>query len=278
MFTPNAGKPGFLPFLSACLLLFLAAGNGHAQDAAQTAPTFTVDGKVALASLMALSDGHLLKLADSLQSVAATAEAQSGDWEKIKEPLARAGQLNVPALNWFALPDGSYWSVQEGKAAGNLSTRAYFPTVLAGKTVIGDLVVSRATGRSVAIVAVPVVRPDNTVAGVLGSSVYLDQLGARLEREMDLDNTMIFYSIDAQPLVGLDWDPGLIFVDPTKLGEDLRRAISEMLARKEGVVSYFFRGKRRTVLFRRSPVTGWWYAFGIIPEGREAKRPAKQED
>lgn len=42
-------------------------------------------------------------------------------------------------------------------------------------------------------------RPDKTVVGVLGSSVYLDQLSTRLEREMDLDNLMIFYSFDAQP-------------------------------------------------------------------------------
>jgi hypothetical protein len=261
--------------LPVLLLLCLGSAKSHAQQTAgQPAPAFTVDGKVALASLIALGDGHLLKLADSMRILAATAEAQSADWQKIKEPLAQAGQLNVAALNWFALPDGSYWSVQEGKAAGNLSTRAYFPKVLAGKTVIGDLVVSKATGKSVAIVAVPVMRPDKGVVGVLGASVYLDQLGAQLEHEMGLDDTMIFYSFDAQPLVGLDWDPSLIFVDPTKLGqEDLSQAFREMLTREEGVSRYVFRGKLRTVLFRQSPVTGWRYAFGLIPEGRGAKQP-----
>ncbi len=215
-----------------------------------------------------------------MQILAASPEAQSADWQKIRPALARVGQQNVPALNWFALPDGSYWSVQEGKAPRNLSTRAYFPRLLAGNRVVGDLVVSKATGRSVAIVAVPVVRPDGTVAGALGASVYLDQLGARLEREMALDDTMIFYSFDAQPLVGLDWDPGLIFVDPTRLAgqEDLARAIREMMTRTGGESSYLFRGKRRTVLFRKSPVTGWWYAFGLIPEGREAKRPVQRRD
>jgi hypothetical protein len=28
------------------------------------------------------------------------------------------------------------------------------------------------------------------------------------------------------------------------------------------VVTYSFRGRERTMLYRRSPVTGWWYAFG----------------
>lgn len=273
MFTPT-GKSR-LAFLSAFLLAVPGAGNLHAQEPSRTAPAFTVDGKVALASLIALSDGYLIKLADSLQILAAMPEAQSGDWQKIKEPLALAGKMNVPALNWFALPDGAYWSVQEGKAAGNLSTRAYFPKVLAGKTVIGDLVVSKATGKSIAIVAVPVVRPDKTVVGVLGSSVYLDQLSTRLEREMDLDNLMIFYSFDAQPLKGLVWDRDLIFVDPTKLPgeEDFSRAIKEMMSKAQGINSYIFRGRQRTVLFRRSAVTGWWYVFGIAPEGRAMEKP-----
>jgi len=259
------------------LLLFLNSAESPAQESTgQPAPTFMVDGRLALASLMALGDAHLLKLADSMRLLAATPEVQSGDWQKIKAPLAQVGQLNVAALNWFALPDGSYWSVQKGKSTGNLSTRAYFPKVLAGNAVIGDLVVSKATGKSVAIVAVPVTRPDKRVVGVLGASVYLDQLGALLEREMDLDDTMIFFSFDAQPLVGLDWDPSLIFINPTQLGqEDLSLAFRQMLARKDGVSHYVFRGKPRTVLFRQSPVTGWWYAFGLIPEGRGTKQPAK---
>lgn len=273
----NARAPWRRFLLPACLLLFLGSVTSHAQESTwQPAGAFTVDGQVALASLMALGDGHLLKLADFMRLLAATAEAQSADWDKLKAPLAQVGQLNVPALNWFALPDGSYWSVQEGKAAGSLSSRAYFPKALAGTTVIGDLVASKATGRSVAIVAVPVTRPDKRVVGVLGASVYLDQLSARLEREMGLDDTMIFFSFDAQPLVGLDWDPNLIFIDPTQLGQpDLSRAFREMLTRKEGVSSYVFRGKLRTVLFRQSPVTGWRYAFGLIPEGRGPTRPAQ---
>lgn len=252
------------------LTLFLGAGLARGE------PAFTVDGKVALASLVSLSDGHLQKMADDLGELAATPEAQSGNWERIKSGLAQVGRRNVPALNWFALPDGSYWSVQEGRAAGNLSGRAYFPRLLAGKTVIGDLVVSKATGRSVAIVAVPVMRPDKSVAGMLGASVYLDQLSARLEKDMDLDQTMIFYSFDAAPLIGLDWDPHLIFTDPTKLSPDLSRAIGRMQAQEEGSTRYLFRGKQRTVLFRKSPLTGWWYVFGIIPEGRETPRAMEQ--
>ena len=181
----------------------------------------TVDGRIALAALIALGDGHLQHLAKALQLLATSEAARSGDWEQIKGPLGEVGQRHIPGLNWFALPDGSYWSVQEGRATGNLATRPYFPRVLAGNPVLGELVVSHATGKSVAIIAVPIIRPDHAVIGVLGSSVYLDQLSTRLQEELGLADLPIFYAFDATPLLALVYDADLIFPDPAQLGEDV---------------------------------------------------------
>lgn len=36
------------------------------------------------------------------------------------------------------------------------------------------------------------------------------------------------------------------------------------LAREQGIATYAFQGQGRTVADRRSPVIGWWYAFGIL--------------
>lgn len=44
----------------------------------------------------------------------------------------------------------------------------------------------------------------------------------------------------------------------------MRKAFTEMLATSEGTVTYTFRGRSRTVLCRKSPVTGWWYALGVL--------------
>lgn len=124
--------------------------------------------------------------------------------------------------------------------------------------------VSKTTGKSVAIIGVPILRRDNSVAGALGCSVYLDKLSALLEREMDLDTNVIFYSFDRTPLLALVWDPTLIFVEPKQLGEEVDRAFTEMLSKDQGVVKYSFRGKARTVLYSKSPLTKWWYAFGLV--------------
>jgi len=205
-------------------------------------------------------------MADSLASLAATDAARSGDWERLKGALADVGKTNVPALIWFALPDGSFWSVEEGKSRESLATRPYFSKLLAGQRVMCDLVVSKTTGKSVAIIAVPILRADKTVAGALGSSVYLDKLSAVLKEEMDLDANVIFYSFNGAPLLALVWDPSLIFVEPKKLGEGVAKAFTEMLSREQGVVTYAFRDKSRTVLYRKSPLTGWWYAFGLVQD------------
>jgi hypothetical protein len=109
------------------------------------------------------------------------------------------------------------------------------------------------------------VRDAGSIVGVLGGSVYLDSLSLLIKNEIELQPNQIFFSIDATPIGALQDDPSEVFLDPFALGEpELERAIRQMLATNEGVVNYRFLGKRRTVLYRKSQVTGWWYAFGHV--------------
>jgi hypothetical protein len=259
----EGGSMKRLPVLTGLVAITILAG---CDSGTPTEPQdFTVEGRVALASLMSLSDGYLLQIATHFQMMATADVVRSADWEHIRPILGSVEEFNARTLMWFALPDGSYWSVQEGRAAGNLSDRPYWSRLMAGELVIGDMVASRATGRSSAIVALPVRGAGGEIVGVLGSSVYLDSLSLQLKRELDLQPNQIFFSIDATPIGGLQDDPQQIFLDPFDLGEpELEDAIREMLTRREGVVNYRFRGKRRTVLYRQSDVTGWWYAFGRV--------------
>lgn len=257
--------PGLRPARLAALAgsISLAASLAQAQE---QPVTFAVDGQVALHSLMSLSDAHLQQLAGVLSILAATDDVRSGAWERIRPSLAEAAHVNVPAMLWFALPTGEYWTLTQGRAAAKLSDRPYFPRVLAGRTVVGELVVSRSTQRNSAIVAVPVRSRDGLVVGILGSSVHLDSLAALIRKEMGgLDRAHVFFAIDADGLGALNSDPALIFTEPMKLGDEgMTRAFSEMLSHQKGVVTYTFRGSRRTVLYRKSLVSGWWYGFGVI--------------
>ena len=250
--------------------LAVCAGPAHAQEGPtpvdpDTVRGFSVDGRVALHSLMSLSDGHLQETADALTALASTDAVRSADWDRIRTPLAETARMNVAGVYWFTLPDGTYWTVEQGRASSNLSDRPYFHRALAGETVIGELVVSRSTRLNSAIVAVPVRGPENSVVGVLGGSVELDSLSLRIRREMGVEAGYVFFAIDSQPIGALNSDPELIFTEPMKLGdENMERAFMDILSRQEGIVRYPFRGTRRTVLFRKSPVSGWWYGFGVI--------------
>lgn len=224
--------------------------------------TLNVDVDVALSSLIALSDGHLRKLADTMELVARRVEAGPLDWSHVRPALDGLRPMNVACTLWFALPDGSYWTVDGGRQTANLRTRAYFARLLAGRVVIGDLVMSKSTKRAVAIVAVPIVK-DHVVVGALGGSVYLDRLSAELRQEMSLPAKAIFYSFDSSAVIALNWDTRLIFLQPRKLSSDLDRAFGTMLAHTHGEETYVFQGKARTILYRKSTVTGWWYAFGF---------------
>lgn len=249
------------------------AQRPRASEGPPAAPAVTVSGDVALASLVALSDGELVKMADLLEVLAASDAARSADWRRIGGPLGDVGRRAVPAVLWFALPTGAYWTVHGGRASESLASRAYFPRLMAGRRVIGALVVSKSTGRSTAVVAVPIRDSAGTIVGALGSSIYLDSLSLRLARAMRLPDDVIFFAIDSTPIGALNRDPGLIFSAPLTLGADLRRAIERMLRADEGVVSYTFRDARRTVLYRKSPVTGWWYALGVVRREASAAKP-----
>lgn len=237
-----------------------------ATGAGDTNAAFTVDARIALQSFMSLTDAHVQKTADVLSLLATTDAVRSAQWDRVQPALEEAARVTVPAVLWFALPDGTYRTLEEGQVGATLADRPYFPRLLAGETVLGELVVSKSTHRNTAIVAVPVRGGDGAVVGVLGSSVHLDRLSALLREEMGgLAEGLLFFAIDAEPLGAVHSDPDLIFTEPMELGDEgMRRAFTEILAGEEGLVTYTFRASTRTVLYRRSPVTGWWYGFGVI--------------
>lgn len=237
--------------------------SGKVTHSSRSGQPLMVDGTVALASLVTIGDGHLLKIADELKLLSTRKEVIAGDWAKIKPLLSKLPTGNVQALTWFSDPSGAYRTVEHDRVTMDLRSRPYFQHLLQGRTVIGELVISKSTGRNVAVVAVPVFN-QKRVVGALGCSVYLDDLSKRIKEEMALPPNMIFYSFDATPLFAIDWDQAYILKQPKELGGEIERVLREMLKKDEGAMSYNFRGKTRNVLFKKSPITKWWYVVGVV--------------
>ncbi len=229
-------------------------------------PALPVSAEIGLSALIALADGHVRAIADDFSLLADSEGVRSGDWARIEPLLETAGETNLPGVYWYAEPDGSYWTLEAGRTDANLSDRPYFQRALRGETVVGDLVVSKSTGASVGVVAVPVKGPDGAVEGVIGASVYLDRLSEQLEEEMGLGEDTVFYAFGADERLALHSDTEKLFLRAGELGPVVEKAFDDIQARKEGTISYTLEDRPRTVVFRRSEVTGWWYAFGVIGE------------
>jgi methyl-accepting chemotaxis protein len=247
----------FLIVLSATAALVGACGNGSGDRA------FTTDARVTLRTYSALVEQHLSTVQTAVTAVAATQDAASADWSRIRPALTQvSSSLTTDAAVWFVRPDGSYYTVDGGLASATLSDRAYFPTFMAGQQVRGDLVLSKSTGKMSAIVAAPI-RTARGVVGGLGVSVDMTEVADLVEQSMALPSGMVFYALAPDGQTALHVDRANIFEYPTQMSSDtLRDAVRTMLASPEGRVTYTFKGSHRTVVFMRSTATGWVFALG----------------
>jgi hypothetical protein len=225
---------------------------------------FSIDGWLALHAVTAYIDAQIGSVEHVLLTAAASEEARSGTWERV-EPLLKAAQdEGVPGILWFARTDGSYYVVDRGLVKANIADRPYFSKVMAGKVSVGDILVSRSTGKNATVVVVPI-KSGGEVTGILGASLFLDALNARILKSLDLPETVIFYVLDSRGIAVLHYMPGYLFQDPTMLqNPSLTRAVKKMMSTRRGAVQYEFEGKPRMVIYATSSYTGWHVVLGRV--------------
>ncbi|MGZ5520012.1 MAG: cache domain-containing protein [Limisphaerales bacterium] len=225
-----------------------------------------IDIKVTLSALTAMAEYPIQAMADALSVATETQEVQSLNFATMEQLLSDIQKRFGPANVWFARPDGSYFSVDKGLADKNLKDRPYFTKVMAGETSIGELVVSRSTGGNTVVAAVPIKR-DGKVAGVLGASIYLEKLSQKIKKTTPLPDGIVFYALDSKGQIALHSQEGRIFQEATQLGDaTLTEAVHQMLAGREGAVTYQFEGRQQKAVFQTSPLTGWKYAIRFPAE------------
>jgi ABC-type amino acid transport substrate-binding protein len=226
--------------------------------------TFEVPGEVALSSMIAYTDLRLSCIARVLEALATTEEVRSTEWERIAPLLSKAEEADPSARLWYSLPNGTYYTTVDGLAASNLMSRPYFPGVLAGNVSIGTVVVSHSTGKSTAIVAVPVI-DRGAVTGVLGASVYLDELSVAMRESLDLRDPIFFFALDREGMYALNSQEERISQNAAMQDTpSATQAMQTVLSENEGSVTYASGGEQRQVIFATSPLTGWRFGLGEI--------------
>lgn len=248
--------------IATALLAGLLAAGAHAQEApARSTMTFQMGAEPLLSAIMTIAEERIRGTYGTVRLLAATDEVLSGKWDSMRELFqTAAGTLN--GVLWFVRPDGVYFTADKGLMARKVNDRFYFPRLMEGEPVVGELVISRTTNRPAAVVAVPV-KKKGKVIGAVGVSLFLDEIARLVDEKTDLPRDAVFFAVDAKGRSALHRDRRFMFGFPAMEGSpSLAGAVAEMFSRKAGTVRYDFKGQTKTVVFKESRMTGWRFALG----------------
>ena len=197
--------------------------------------TMTDCAEVAASAASGLVETYVEGLIRTMVVLAATAPVKAADWSGMFGLLEMFQAASLPMATWFVLPDGSYYTVDGGQARANLSDRAYFPIVMSGRIVAGHVVVSRSTGRTSMVTAVPVTS-DGRVVGALGVSLFLDSFSLVIAEDLALPDGAFFYAATPDGQIALHSDPELLRAGVSEARAIARAtAVSELLGWAFGV-------------------------------------------
>lgn len=254
------------------IVTLLTTRNAHAGVPATLVSSesrFGPDAQVALSAYRGLVEEHILGVIRTLRILATTQEARSGQWEQIKPLLSQYGEnLPTDATTWFVQPDGNYFPTETSDIAKHsLQDRPYFPALIAGKEVFGDLVVSRSTGHRSVIVAVPIVAPQAPeesdkpkVLGALGASLRVRLLSELVDNHTHLPEQAYFYALEHDTRIALHRKADRMFKTPSDVGDEaLGEQFKRELQHNKGSLEYSLQGKKIAAIYERSPALGWYF-------------------
>jgi len=250
------------------LSILLAAAIIPAQAFAES--SLNNNERSLLSAFMSYTDLRINSLHQSLEILASTSEAKSRKWENIKALLSGYQKLDDGFIVWYARTDGTYYTVDKGRMDVKLSDRSYFPDLMAGRKIIGALVVSKSTGQRSAVIAVPM-KEGGKVVGAIGASLFLDKLSDQIDSILALRTDAAFFALAPNGLTTLHRKTDRHFLDPRELGsETLKKAANEMLLKASGEVTYEFDNATKKAIYRTSPVTHWKFAIAFSAVSAEA--------
>lgn len=222
----------------------------------------SLDAKAALGAYRGLVEEHVTGIRRALRVIAESPEARSALWERCGPLLKRlSDDLTTDATAWFALPDGSYSATEGGGETDlNLKDRHYFPILMSGKEVFGDLVISKSTGHRSVIVAVPV-SANGKVVGAVGVSLRVRLLSKLVDEYMPLPQNAYFYALERDTRIALHRKAERMFQTPTDVGDEaLGEQFKQLLKeRSSGSFEYELNGKKMASIFELSPTLGWYF-------------------
>ncbi len=152
----------------------------------------------------------------------------------------------------------------------SVADRDYFISAKTGKVTIGKPVKSRASGKPVVVVAVPLKNDASPFTGVFGIVVKLDALSDKIT-QVKVGETGYPFMIDHKGLTIAH--PNKEFILDLNLAKlkDMESIVDQMMAHKSGVDTYRFKGIDKIAGF--APVTSTGWSVGVTQNQAEFLAP-----
>lgn len=169
------------------------------------------------------------------------------------------------------IADSTGGSLRETKMS--VADRDYFNTARAGKISTGIPTLSRASGKPIFVVAVPLKTDSNQFAGIFATVVQLDTLSDKITK-IKVGKTGYPFMMDKAGLTIAHPNKEFILeLNLTKL-EGMESIINQMMAQKSGIDEYTFQGINKIAGFAPVPSTSW--SIGVTQDEAEFMAPVIQ--
>ncbi len=189
------------------------------------------------------------------------------EWKKIDDYL-KEEQKKYEHYNLFFISDseGNFHSTADKE--GNIADRSYFRTVMEGKTVISQPVVSKVSGEDIIVVAAPIKREDQVI-GLMGATIRLEILSHFVNSfRLDFKDSISFIVNENGDIVTHPDDDFImkenVFRSSVNINENLVEKISVIDLLDMGTFFYEEGNKDILVYFQRITKLPDWYLVAQV--------------
>lgn len=255
------------------VLLLLLGGIYYARVQATVIP-LTQELSQEVLKARSAGIGYLFRgYLNDIQTLSRDAEIRSGDPRRIAEELRRRHAGRNPDYEMLLYADARGHYVSSLGASGQVADRAYWRAILRDgrDEVVGEPVISRATGATVFVVAAAVKDGQGRTQGLIGATILLGTL-SEIAGAIGIGEHGFGWVMDHHGLLiahpNADLRLKLNLLNSDALGYEGLSAIGRALARGEGGISRYRRpdGSRFITVYGPIPHTPHWGLGVSLPE------------
>ncbi|NLK52053.1 MAG: methyl-accepting chemotaxis protein [Syntrophomonadaceae bacterium] len=263
----NIKSKVLITVLSLVLISFIIMGSLNYIGAKNSLTTQMEDQALNMAQAQSENIDNWLKIRlAEVTTLASTGIVRNMDVDQIKPGLVYHHERlkEFYELLYVAEPDGTcHLSTGE---TNNITDRDYFRQAMAGKTLVSDPVVSKATGNPIVVAIAPIKNDQGKVIGAFGGVVLIDTLN-RMVSEVKIGETGYAYMLQQDGLTLVHPDKNWVLkknlLKEADTDSNLLEHLTQMSKGETGLGYYLWDGDEKLISYAPVKTTGWGLAVTV---------------